>query len=43
MDAPLAEGKTGKIKETSSVGLEWDMGCSESGADNEMNTKLSER
>ena len=45
MDELLAEVKTGKIKGTSSngAGLEWDMGCSESGADHKINTKVSER
>ena len=40
MDELLAEVKTGKII---AMGLEWDMGCGESGADHKINTKVSER
>ena len=43
MDELLAEVKTGKIKEPLAMGLEWDMGCGESGAEHNINTKVSER
>ena len=43
MDELLAEVKTGNIKESLAMGLEWDTGYSESGADHKITTKASER